>query len=128
MDLRLLGIYLVLAIIFYILTIRPFMLARRKFKCQRCGRCCKLKVPLKEKDIKRLESSGKKDFVVRSFTGRKFMKRINGYCKFLEFEKGLARCTVNDVKPEICASWPIHKGFPGTLADCRCKSYWGKWF
>jgi len=124
MDIRLAGIYAVLLIIFYILTIRPFLLARRKFKCQRCGNCCKFKVELTAEDIKRITKAGKKDFIVND----KYMKREKGYCKFLKFENGKARCTIQEIKPEICNKWPGSKGILGKVTDYRCKNYWGKWF
>ena len=124
MDIGSAGMYIFLLIMFYILAIRPFLLARRKFKCKRCGNCCKFKVELTIEDIKRITKAGKRDFIVN----KKYLQRENGYCKFLKFENSKAKCIIQDIKPEICASWPISEGMLGKLADYRCKSYWGKWF
>ena len=106
-------------IIIYFFIIRPIILKRRKFKCLRCGQCCRLRVKLSKEDIKRLEDSGVKDFI----EGKNWLKRVNGYCKFLEIKNGKAKCMVYDARPKICRVWPVYK----FSCDTRCRSYTGKW-
>lgn len=104
----------------YLFVIRPIILKRRKFKCLRCGQCCRLRVKLSKEDIKRLEAAGKKNFV----EGKHWLKRINGYCQFLEIKNGMAKCTAYGARPKICRWWPVSK----FSCDTRCRSYNGKWF
>jgi Fe-S-cluster containining protein len=95
--------------------LRNFFLKFRKFKCLRCGQCCRLRVSLSKEDIERLKKSGHKDFI----ENKNSLKRINGYCKFLEIKNGKARCSVYKSRPEVCRWWPVAK----FLCDGRCKSY-----
>ncbi len=107
-----------LLLIFYVVFLRQFIWKFRKFKCLRCGRCCSLRVKLTNEDIKRLKKSGKKNFVEKG----NWLKRINGYCMFLEIKNGKANCTVYDSRPKICRGWPLKR----FTCDTRCKSYYKK--
>ena len=108
--------------IIYIIFFRNYVLAKAKFKCKRCGNCCKLRVRLNDEDIKRIKKAGYKDF----FDKRKSLKRINGYCMFLTFNNGVASCKINNIKPKICGWWPIHKTIFGKEADPRCCTFLGR--
>lgn len=114
-----LGLLLVILIVFYVFFFRSFLFVKRKFKCQRCGRCCSLKVCLSKEDIERLEKAGEKGFI----EGTNYLKMINGYCKFLTLKNGKASCSVYRSRPDICKNYPIHKGelLPNSF-DLRCKS------
>ncbi len=107
-------------LVVYAFILRPFILKRRKFKCLRCGQCCRLRVLLSKEDIKRLEKAGKKSFI----EDKVWLKRKNGYCIFLEIKDGKAKCGVYKSRPKICQNWPIRK----FAVDVRCKSFLGKWF
>jgi Fe-S-cluster containining protein len=106
--------WILLAVFVYFFVLRPFIYRLKKFKCQRCGQCCRLRVRLSEGDIRRLEKEGKKNFV----EDKKWLKRVNGYCKFLEIKKGIAKCTVYNARPNICRWWPIRK----FTFDTRCRT------
>jgi Fe-S-cluster containining protein len=114
-----LDIFVIIAalIIFYLAFARQFVWRFRKFKCLRCGHCCRLRVNLSKKDIERLEKAGKKNFIKDT----KWLKRINGYCMFLKIENGKAGCSVYNNRPEVCRWWPLKR----FTCDTRCKSYSG---
>ena len=107
-----------LAFILYVFFLRQFIWRLKKFKCLRCGRCCSLRVKLTNEDIERLKKSGKKNFI----ENKKWLKRINGYCMFLEIKDGKAKCSAYNSRPEICRWWPLKK----FSCDTRCKSYYTK--
>lgn len=104
----------------YILFLRQFILRRKKFICRRCGNCCKLRVRLSKEDIKRITKSGNKNFVEDGV----WLKRVNGWCKFLEIKNGKARCTIYNYRPKICRWWPLKK----YVCDVRCSIYKNKIF
>ena len=106
-------------IIFYIFYFREFILARKEFKCTRCGNCCKMIVRINQQDTERIEKAGYKDFLANN---RKNLKRINGCCKFLMLKDGIFSCQIQDIKPEICKRFPIGKGLFGKKIDIRCKT------
>jgi len=107
-------LFLILFVI-YIFFIRQFIFRFKKFKCLRCGQCCKLRVKLSKEDIARIKKAGKNDFVEEG----SWLKRTNGYCQFLEIKKGKARCTIYNSRPEICRWWPVRK----FSMDTRCKCF-----
>ena len=80
--------------------------AAGRFRCLRCGSCCtlqRLKLTLKPGDIKRLSDSGHSGFAEEDLS----MKKINGRCMFLKKSGGVWGCSVNDIKPDACRSWPF---------------------
>lgn len=109
-----------LAVIFYILYFRAFILRRKKFRCLRCGHCCRLLVKLSKKDIQRLKANNEKKFMDK----KTYLKKINGYCKFLIIKNGKATCSIYSYRPDICKSWPL-KNF---WVDLRCRYFSGKLF
>jgi len=113
-------VWICFSIFIYVIILRQFVLRRRKFKCLRCGRCCRLRVRLSKEDIKRLMKAGKKDFI----EDKRWLKRINGYCMFLEIKKGKSKCTVYNHRPDICRWWPLKKH----VCDVRCSTYSNRLF
>ena len=122
---NLIKIIVLLLILFfiYVVLFREYFLARRKFKCKRCGNCCKLKVYLYKEDIKRIKKAGYHDFLDKNTN---YMKRVNGYCKFLTLNKGIPSCSINGIKPKICVSYPMYRGIFGKKVDSRCHVFHGK--
>ena len=98
--------------------IRGFVLAKKEFKCIRCGRCCRLKLKLYPADIKKIKRAGHKNFL-----DGKYVKRINGYCKFLKIDAGLAKCKLQKIKPIICQEFPRKSFFRIPFVDPRCAAY-----
>ncbi len=122
MELGIIIVLCVLIFVIYALYLRPYLLARTKFKCQRCGQCCRLRVKLYPRDIKRLNKAGKTGFM--TFLGN--LKRKNGYCIFLRFKNGKASCSVYKSRPDICRKYPVSRGLFGKRMDFRCKSFSGR--
>ena len=112
--------FLLPACIIYAGLFRPFVVKRHKFKCQRCGRCCRYKLELSKEDILRLEKAGAKDFI----TDKAWVKRMDGNCVFLKTVDGGNRCAVYEARPEVCRWWPVRK----YRVDIRCKAYDRKFF
>ena len=99
----------------YFIFIRQFVLKGRKFKCLRCGCCCRYHVKLNKEDIARLKKAGKTDFIENG----NYLKRINGNCKYLQMKNGVAKCSIDKIKPKICRAWPIYP----LSVDTRCRFY-----
>ena len=111
---------ILIILIIYLFFIRGYMLARRKFKCLRCGKCCRYIVRLSKEDIKRIEKAGYRDFLDKNNK----LKRVNGYCIFLSLNKGITSCKLeNSAKPKICRIFPTIKGCFGRKCDIRCRSF-----
>ena len=110
---------IVIFIIAYIFIIRRFIFGREKFRCLRCGKCCKLRVDLSDEDIKRIKMAGKRDFI----EGKNHLKRINGFCKFLELKEGKSSCSIYKIRPAICREYPrIKRKILPDSRDLRCKT------
>ena len=79
--------------------------------CTFCGLCCTLTVRLSEKDIKRIESSGRKreEFSVADSDGRPALKRNNGWCTFFRREGTIGMCTIYESRPDNCRDFPGKK-------------------
>ncbi len=119
MDFILIADILLGLVILYLLFVEYFY-TRKKFKCLRCGDCCRLIVKLNAEDEKRLKKNGYKNF--KNKFG--FLKRINGHCIFLGMKKGVAECEIEKIKPEICGHFPEKRGLFGKKRDRRCRSCW----
>ncbi|MFA5992563.1 MAG: YkgJ family cysteine cluster protein [Candidatus Pacearchaeota archaeon] len=104
----------------YVAFFRDFVLAKRKFRCLRCGSCCKLRVRLSENEIEEMKRRGEEDFLDE---GGNHIKRINGYCKFLNFNNGISSCSIEDTKPGICRKFPSKKWSIFKTVDPRCQSF-----
>lgn len=98
-------------------------LARKDFKCKRCGKCCQLKVALTDEEAKALKKKGYANHVEKGY-----IKRINGWCPFLGIENGRASCKIYSDRPEICRNWPSRKHFRIRAYDNRCSQFKRPWF
>jgi Fe-S-cluster containining protein len=117
--LAIIDIILVILLIYFIF-IHEYMLGRRKFKCLRCGRCCRLTVNLTEEEINKIKKAGYKDF----FTKDNKLKKVNGYCVFLTLNNGITACKLeNSAKPKICKDFPLIPGLYGRKYDKRCSAF-----
>ncbi len=78
-----------------------------KLERGRCGLCCTLLVRLGPDDIARIRALGfNEDFFVDSTSrGDKILRRVNGYCRFLKIEEGIATCTIYESRPRICREY-----------------------
>ena len=112
--------FLSVGLMLYKRQIKDFFIRKKKFKCINCGECCRLKVSLSPKDIRRINS--KEDYVQHS-KNESFIKRINGYCYFLFINKGISSCTIYDKRPEICRNFPVYKAFGVAVNDSRCVAF-----
>lgn len=92
------------------------MSQKEKFKCLRCGKCCRLRVKLSKEDIKRIEKKGHTNFIDEDAGNNKCMKMINLYCIFLTVDTGIASCKIYKQRPEICRKYPFFKN--KTMTDC----------
>lgn len=97
-----------------------------KFKCHRCGWCCKHKrINITYSDIKRWEKEGRWDILkevsfvdyskhpnpdIRKTTGFYFAKTCKPTsehpCPFLSMNDGLATCTIYETRPLVCRNNP----------------------
>lgn len=117
-------IAIVLLFILYMVFARAHVLARKKFKCLRCGHCCRLRVKLSKQEIEEIKKKGHVNFMSRLG----YIKRKNGYCQFLEFKDGKTECSLEDIKPKVCKKFPSRKGLIGEKIDTRCKTCHGKFW
>jgi Fe-S-cluster containining protein len=87
----------------------------------RCGLCCTLTVRLDKEDIERIRSLGntEKDFVDKGSDDKPVLKRINGYCTFVEIKRGIATCTIYESRPRICREYVCVYG-----GDCKLKRHY----
>ena len=98
----------IVVIFIYFFYLREFLLARKEFKCQRCGQCCKLRVFARKEDRENLKKAGylESDFL----TKLGHIKKINGFCVFMTVDNGITSCNLHDsCKPSICRTFPNSK-------------------
>jgi Fe-S-cluster containining protein len=78
-----------------------------KLENGRCGLCCTLLVRLSPEDIKTIEGEGfsKEHFVQPGKNGERLLRQINGYCRFLRLEDGIATCTIYEHRPRVCRDY-----------------------
>jgi Fe-S-cluster containining protein len=94
-----------------------------KLERGRCGLCCTLLVRLSQEDILRIRGAGFKDTLFVDLDSRKdpVLQRINGYCRFVKIEQGIATCTIYAARPKICRDYICV--YPGE-DDCRLKRHY----
>ena len=114
----------IVLILIYLVFIRSYVLARKKFKCSRCGKCCRLFVIPKKEEIEIIKKAGYKDFIEKN--GR--LKRPDGFCIFRELKDEKALCTIYKIRPQICRNFPNRKGIFGNKYDARCTNFYKKFF
>ncbi|MBW3011152.1 YkgJ family cysteine cluster protein [Candidatus Woesearchaeota archaeon] len=129
MDTLSVVLYLVLLGLIVLATnrhyLRSYINSFKKFECKRCGRCCSFIVGLSDEDIRQIEKGTKykkKDFVEQR-KKKNVMKRINGYCIFLNISKGKAQCTIYNNRPKICKNFPFFKKWGLKMSDSRCYAF-----
>lgn len=86
----------------------------------RCGLCCSLLVRLSDDDIRMIMNQGHKDFVEKT-PKVQVLRKINGYCTFVEIKKGVATCTIYDIRPKICEEFVC---IPEGWDDCKLKRHY----
>ncbi|MFH1294845.1 MAG: YkgJ family cysteine cluster protein [Candidatus Aenigmatarchaeota archaeon] len=100
------------SLIFAVLSREVYVFARglligRKshlWKCKRCGHCCSYNVRMSSEDIKRIQAAGHNDFL-----SGKYMKKVNGGCVFLRKNKGIAKCSIYNIRPRVCREFPFSR-------------------
>ena len=115
--------YFIIFLCLLILSFKNDILSRlfkREFKCTNCTGCCKLRVFLSEKDIKRIKT--KCDYI-RKIGKMKLIKRVNGYCIFLNIKEGKSKCSIYKMRPDICRKFPERKIFGCKSYDPRCPAF-----
>jgi Fe-S-cluster containining protein len=83
-------------------------LNRKAFRCQRCGRCCRLMLEPSEKEIRRIEAATGQDR--QRFLESIMLKRTGDKeCVFLKRKGDRCRCScrVYDCRPDVCRVWPF---------------------
>lgn len=86
-----------------------------KFKCKRCGWCCKTKnISIVYSDIARWTREARYDILKEvsyvkdkdnrniGFYFSRTLGKNHGPCPFLSMNNGLASCIINDTKPKAC--------------------------
>ena len=93
-----------------------------RFKCTRCGECCKFLVKVYPEDVKRLELAGKKGFYETRGKFKLIKRTLDRYCVFYERNNktGVGKCTAYNARPRICRSYPFHRFWGLPQADPRC--------
>lgn len=105
--------------IFFKSEIKSLMLRKQQFKCTNCTSCCKLQVKLEKEDIKRIKTNI--DYILNE-KGKRYIKRINGYCIFQTIRQGRSSCSIYPMRPAICRRFP-HKTIWGVKCfDSRCSA------
>lgn len=107
-------------LLIYFVFIHEYVLGKRKFKCLRCGKCCSLRINLPKEDIIKIKKAGYNNFI----EGKNKLKKVNGYCIFMNLENGITSCKLeNSAKPQICVNFPHRRGIFGSKVDYRCSSF-----
>lgn len=104
------------------------------FECKRCGHCC-ITIGMcgdaTEADVKKWKDAERDDILVWiSFTGAGYDIWFNPVteedvdeCPWIIRENGKVSCEIQDVKPEMCANFPLSKEHakatkcPGTFKE-----------
>jgi len=99
-------IFLIASPIFFSGYLLSWMCHKRKakFRCIKCGLCCRLRVKLNERDITRLKKiKGWENFINK----RNYLKRVNGWCVFLKKRRSNVICSIYKYRPSTCRKWPF---------------------
>lgn len=88
---------------------------RKRFKCNRCGECCRISPKLGREDIRKILKKGiEKDYFIEMIRGKTYMKIKNDKCVFLRKNGKKYACKIYDSRPKICREYPSL-----IVADCR---------
>ncbi|MCK4669596.1 MAG: YkgJ family cysteine cluster protein [Nanoarchaeota archaeon] len=106
-------------------SIKSYFNSFKKFKCKRCGHCCRLLVRLSDEDIKRIEKNTKykRKYFVEVKKKKNTLKKINNYCIFLNISKGKSKCIIYKHRPNICQKFPHFKRYGLKMSDSRCYAF-----
>lgn len=84
-------------------------------ECLRCGTCCTIhQAFVSDEDIERItaylglsreEWTRAYDDPRWRYSQYNLIRHVNGACAFLNYDKGLATCTIQPVKPGCCHDW-----------------------
>ncbi|MBI2665687.1 YkgJ family cysteine cluster protein, partial [Candidatus Woesearchaeota archaeon] len=104
-------------------------LTKKNFACTKCGQCCRPIVKVSEKDILRIEKTGRSrdDFLafdptldgpITKNTIKDTLQQMNGVCMFLSRKGQEYLCTIYEHRPDVCRKYPFFTG-KEKLTDCR---------
>ncbi|MFH1307572.1 MAG: YkgJ family cysteine cluster protein [archaeon] len=116
-------LYLVILLCFLYLYFKSDIISflfKKNFKCTNCTQCCKLRVKLSKKDIERIKTE--LDYI-ETDKGKKWIKRVNNYCIFMNIKQGKSRCSIYKNRPDICRVFPVRRIFGFKSYDHRCKAF-----
>lgn len=74
-----------------------------------------LRIKVSEEDIKNIKDKGYSDFIDKDIENNKFIKMINGFCYFLELDKGITSCKIYSIRPDGCRKYPF---FNEVMMEC----------
>ncbi|MBW2975792.1 YkgJ family cysteine cluster protein [Candidatus Woesearchaeota archaeon] len=79
---------------------------KKKFKCKKCGECCR-SPRLYKADIERIKKAGYKeeDFIYTDNLNNSYIKEKKGWCMFLKRGKSTS-CIIYQARPRICRQYP----------------------
>jgi Fe-S-cluster containining protein len=93
----------------------PLAASSQPIECRRCGTCCTLhQAFVRPHEIARLAAflgmtaEAWEDAYLDSrwqYNDYYLVRHVDGACAFLDWEDGLATCTVQPAKPDCCAAW-----------------------
>ena len=104
-----------------------------RFRCRRCGACCKWEGPVRvsEEEIRKI--AGFLNMDVREFIntrtvltsdrrGLSLMEKPDGICFY--YDDTAKCCRINPVKPRQCSDFPAKWNFPGWETLCEGGRKW----
>ncbi len=95
-----------------------------KFSCKRCGRCCRVHVPVTDVDILRWSVQSRDDILMRLSERNRFIRPIvrgeEACCPFLAKRPGddIYVCRIYRTRPQACIEFPHTPSHAGRMG-CR---------
>lgn len=87
----------------------------KKFRCKRCGECCRSIVKVNEKDITKIEKLGyvREEFLdydplKENLRIKDTLKQSRGVCMFLRKRGKKYHCLIYDYQPKNCRNYPFY--------------------
>ena len=74
-------------------------------------------------DVDKIKEKGfeESDFTEKTSRDELVLKRVNGYCMFVEIKQGIASCSIYDARPKVCREYVcVHAG----EEDCKLKRHY----
>ncbi|MGB9727831.1 MAG: YkgJ family cysteine cluster protein [Nitrososphaeria archaeon] len=78
------------------------------WSCIRCGRCCRLLVPVKVGEALYYQKKYGANVIEYFNKGFHLKKKGDGYCIFLDWVKGRAYCSIYHFRPKACVLYPFY--------------------